>query len=85
MVIHGLLVTCLDHLPCIFNCLKWCFKLFEMVLCVCLKDILKRGHCCGNLCNDPCFNVYKGVLSFEKFFNVLKVVLKLCVECGFEK
>ena len=25
MVFHGLLVTCLDHLLLLFNCLKWCF------------------------------------------------------------
>ena len=54
-------------------------------MCVVLKDVLKRGHCFGNLCNDPCLNVYKGVLSFEKFFNVLKVVLKLCCEVCFER
>ena len=27
-------------------------KLFEIVLCVVLKSILKRGHRLGNLCND---------------------------------
>ena len=40
-----------------FNCLKWCF--------VCgFKNVLKRGHRCGNLCNDSCLNVFKGDLSF---------------------
>ena len=41
-------------------------KLFEMVLCVwCdFESILKRGHRCGNLCNDSCLNVYKDVFVF---------------------
>ena len=58
MVIHGLLVTRLDHLLLLFNCLKWCFVYG-------FKNVLKRGHRCGNLCNDSCLNVYKVVLSFE--------------------
>ena len=77
MVIHGLLVTCLDHLLLLFNCLKWCF-LYGF------KNILKRGLCLGNLCNDSCLNVYKGVcllknvsmfesLFWEMFWN--------CVVC----
>ena len=81
MVIHGLLVTCLDQLALIFNCLKWCF------VCVGLKNILKRSQCGGNLCNDLCWDVYNGVYLFEKMFqNVFgEFVLKVFVECGFEK
>ena len=49
-----------------------------------LKNVLKRGHRCGNLCNDFCLNVYKDVLSFEKIsmFESLFLgnVLKLCCE-----
>ena len=48
------------------------------------ENVLKRGHRCGNLCNDSCLNVYKGVLSFEKIsmFESLFLgnVLKLCCE-----
>ena len=77
MVIHGLLVTCLDHLPCVFNCLKWCFQLFEMVLCVCgFENVLKKMPCLGNLCNDSCLNIYKGVCLFEKIIQ--------CFESCFE-
>ena len=72
MVIHELLVTCLDHLLLLFNCLKWCF--------VCgFENILKRDHRCGNLCNDSCLNIYKGVLSFEKMFQYFES-LKVCFE-----
>ena len=74
MVIHGLLVTCLDHLLLLFNCLKWCF--------VCgFESILKRGLCLGNLCNDSCLNVYKGVCLLKNvsmFESLLGNVLKLC-------
>ena len=79
MVIHGLLVTCLDHLPCIFNCLKWCF--------VCeFENILKRGHYCGNLCNDLCLDVYKGVYLFKKMFQIfLKVYFESVCGVDFEK
>ena len=66
MVIHGLLVTCLDHLLLLFNCLKWCF------MC-CFENVLKRGHRCGNLCNDSCLNIFKGVCLLKRCFNVLKV------------
>ena len=46
-----------------------------------LKDVLKRGHCCGNLCNDSCLNVYKGVfVFFEKFSMFESRVLELCCE-----
>ena len=57
-----------------------------MVLeCVGFENILKRSQCGGNLCNDPCWDVYKGVLSFEKFSMFLKVVLKVCCDVCFEK
>ena len=60
------------------------FQLFEMVLCVWFfENSLKRGHRCGNLCNDSCLNIYKGVLYFEKIFQCLKVVLKVCYDVWF--
>ena len=76
MVFHGLLVTCLDHLLCFSNCLKWCF--------VCgFESILKKGLCLGNLCNDSCLNVYKGVCLLKNvsmFESCLEIVLKyVCV------
>ena len=37
-----------------------------------LKDVLKRGHRCGNLCNDSCLNIYKGVCLLKRYFNVWK-------------
>ena len=44
-----------------------------------LRDVLKRGHRRGNLFNDSCLNVYKGVLeSFQCFESG---VLKLCLMC----
>ena len=49
----------------LFRSLAFAFQLFEMVLCVCgLENVLKRGHRCGNLYNDSCLNVYKGVFVF---------------------
>ena len=27
------------------------------------ENVLKRGHRCGNLCNDSCLNVYKDVFT----------------------
>ena len=74
MVIHGLLVTFLDQLALIFNCLKWCFVDFE--------NVLKRGQCAGNLCNDPCWDVYKGVCLLKRFSMFLKVVLKDVLKRG---
>ena len=47
-----------------------------------LKDVLKRGDRCGNLCNVSCWNIYKGVLSFEKIFQCLKVCFGKCFEIG---
>ena len=49
----------------LFRSLPFAFQLFEMVLCVwLLKMLLKRGHHYGNLCNDSCLNLYKGVFVF---------------------
>ena len=61
MVIHGLLVTC-------FRSLAFDFQLLEMVVCVCFENVLKKMPCLGNLCNDSCLNIYKGVSLFEKIF-----------------
>ena len=49
------------------------FQLLEIVVCVCFENVLKRGHHCGNLCNDYCLNVYKGVCLLKKRFKCLKV------------
>ena len=58
----------------LFRSLALLFQLFEMVLCVCgFENVLKRGHHWGNLCNDSCLNVYKGVFVFLKRFQCLKV------------
>ena len=67
--------------------LAFCFQLFEMVLCVWFfENVLKRGHRCGNLYNDSYFNVYKGVFSFEKCFNVWKICFgKMFCNCVFLK
>ena len=77
MVIHGLLVTCLDQLALIFNCLKWCF------VCVGLKNVLKRGQCGGNLCNDPCWDVYKDVCLLKRFSFVFESCFESVVMCDF--
>ena len=76
MVIHGLLVTCLDQLALIFNCLKWCF--------VCgFENVLKIGQCGGNLCNDPCWDVYKGVCLLKRFsFFFFESRFESVVMCG---
>ena len=79
MVIHGLLVTCLDHLPCILNCLKWCF--------VCgFENVLKKMPCLGNPCNNSLLECFtKGVCLFEKMFPgferlIMKVFVKWVCE-----
>ena len=80
MVIHGLLVTCLDQLALIFNCLKWCVvRGFE--------NVLKKMPCLGNPCNNSLLECFKKVFVFSKrCFKVSKVVLKVCVcEVCFEK
>ena len=48
------------------------------------ENILKRGLCLGNICNDSCLNIYKGVCllknvsMFESLF--CENVLKLCCD-----
>ena len=55
----------------LFRSLAFYFQLFEMVLCVWfLKMLRKRGHHCGNLCNDSCLNIYKGLCLLKRCFNV---------------
>ena len=76
MVIHGLLVTCLDQLALIFNCLKWCF-----VVCG-FENVLKRSQCGGNLCNDPCGDVYKDVRLLKRFSFVFESCFESVVMCG---
>ena len=73
----------------LFRSLAFAFQLFEMVLCMCgFKNVLKRGHRCGNLCNDSCLNIYKGVCLLKRCFNVWKFDLWKCFKivlwCIFE-
>ena len=51
------------------------------------ESILKRGLCLGNLCNDSCLNVYKGVCvlknvsMFESLFGkCFEIVYGHCFE-----
>ena len=79
MVIHGLLVTCLDQLALIFNCLKWCFvRDFE--------NVLKKMPCLGYPCNNSLLECFtKGVCLFEKMFQgFLKVCFESVCEVWFE-
>ena len=79
MVIHGLLVTC-------FKSLAFAFQLFEMVLCVCgFENVLKKMPCLGNLCNDSCLSIYKGVCLFEKIIQCFESCLEIVWRCVFEK
>ena len=45
--------------------------LFSIVLngaCVCgFENVLKRSQCGGNLCNDPCGDIYKDVRLLKRF------------------
>ena len=79
MVIHGLLVTCLDQLALIFNCLKWCLvRGFE--------NVLKKMPCLGYPCNNSLLECFtKGVCLFEKMFQgFLKVCFESVCEVWFE-
>ena len=49
-----------------------------------LKDVLKRGHRCGNLCNDPCGDVYKDVCLLKRFSFVFESCFESVVMCDFE-
>ena len=56
-----------------------------MVLeCVGLKMFLKRGQCGGNLCNDPCGDVYKNVCLLKGFSFVFESCFESVVMCDFE-
>ena len=55
-----------------------------VLVCVGLKIILKRGQCGGNLCNDPCGDVYKGVYLLKRFSFVFESCFESVVKCGFE-
>ena len=49
----------------VFRSLALIFDCFEIVVCVCgFENVLKKMPCLGNLCNDSCLNVYKGVFVF---------------------
>ena len=50
-------------------------------MCVVLKMFLKRGQCGGNLCNDPCWDVYKGVCLLKRFSMFLKVCFESVLMC----
>ena len=78
MVIHGLLVIC-------FRSLAFAFQLFEMVLRVCgFENVLKKMPCLGNLCNDSCLNIYKGVCLFEKMFQCFGSCFEIVLELFYE-
>ena len=60
-----------------------------MVLCVCgFENVLKKLPYLGNLFNDSCLNIYKGVClfknvsMFESLFlgNVLKLCCEVCLK-----
>ena len=56
-----------------------------MVLCVCgFENVLKRSQCGGNLCNDPCGDVYKDVCLLKRFSFVFESCFESVVLCGFE-
>ena len=78
MVFHGLLVTC-------FRSLAFAFQLFEMVLCVCgFENVLKKMPCLGNLCNNSCWDVYKGVCLLKRFSFVFEDCFESVVRCVLE-
>ena len=45
---------------------------------------LKRSQCGGNLCNDPCGDVYKDVCLLKRFSFVFESSFESVVGCGFE-
>ena len=50
------------------------------------ESILKRGLCLGNLCNDSCLNVYKGVCLLKNI-SMFESLFGKCFEivlCVFE-
>ena len=49
-----------------------------------LKIILKKGQCGGNLCNDPCGDVYKDVCLLKEFSFVFESCFESVVMCDFE-
>ena len=48
------------------------------------ENVLKRGQCGGNLCNDPCWDVYKGVCLLKRFSFVFESCFESVVMCGLE-
>ena len=56
-----------------------------MVLCVCVfENVLKRSQCGGNLCNDPCWDVYKDVCLLKRFSFVFEDCFESVVRCVLE-
>ena len=49
------------------------------------ENVLKRGQWGGNLCNDPCWDVYKGVCLLKRFSMFFGSYFEnVFVRCGFE-
>ena len=51
-------------------------------VCVIFENALKRGQCGGNLCNNPCWDVYKGVCLLKRFSFVFESRFESVVKCG---
>ena len=47
------------------------------------ENILKRSQCGGNLCNDPCGDVYKDVCLLKRFSFVFESCFESVVMCVF--
>ena len=43
------------------------------------ENVLKRGQCGGNLCNDPCWDVYKYVCPLKRFSFIFESCFESCV------
>ena len=48
------------------------------------ENILKRGQCDGNLCNDLCGDVYEDVCLLKRFSFAFESSFESVVLCGFE-
>ena len=48
------------------------------------ENVLKRSQCGGNLCNDPCGDVYKDVCLLKRFSFVFESCFESVVLCDFE-
>ena len=48
------------------------------------ENVLKRNQCGGNLCNDPCWDVYKDVCLLKRFSFVFESCFESVVRCVLE-